>query len=115
MISKEDIDNILSHKGDVLGCDGARIGRIRRLFVDEVTGEPSWITTGAWLDPWEIFIPLQRAIVTAFNVLVPYTREKVRNAPRAEPFAYLSRWKEDLLYDYYEAPRPGTPMLRPFS
>jgi len=103
MISQENIDTILSRGGNVVGSDGDKIGSIGQIYLDDQTGEPSWVTAKTGLfGTSESFVPLQGADVDGNDVRVPYTKSQVKDAPRIDSDGSLSPEEEDQLYRHYE-------------
>ncbi|MHA7179592.1 DUF2382 domain-containing protein [Arthrobacter sp. MDB2-24] len=103
MITQEHIDTLLGNGGNVLGSDGEKIGSIGQVYLDDQTGEPSWVTAKTGLfGTSESFIPLQGADVEGHDVRVPYTKHQVKDAPRIETDGNLSPEEEDRLYRHYE-------------
>ena len=87
---------------DVVDVEGNKIGSIGQVYLDDMTGQPSWITvkTG-WFGLKETFVPLERAVAADGTITVPYTAEKVKDAPRVDPDKHLDADEESQLYAYY--------------
>ncbi|MDI9627013.1 MAG: PRC-barrel domain-containing protein [Acidobacteriota bacterium] len=87
---------------DVVDVNGKKIGSIGQVYLDDQTGEPSWVTvkTG-WFGLKETFVPLEQAVVSEGMITVPFTEEKVRDAPRVDPDQHLDADEEARLYSYY--------------
>lgn len=103
MIAQENIDTLLGNGGNVLGSDGEKIGSIGQVYLDDQTGEPSWVTAKTGLfGTSESFIPLQGADVEGHDIRVPYTKHQVKDAPRIDADGSLSPEEEDRLYRHYE-------------
>ena len=87
---------------DVVDVNGNKIGSIGQVYLDDQTGQPSWVTvkTG-WFGLKETFVPLEQAVVTEGTITVPYTEEKVKDAPRVDPDKHLDADEEAQLYAYY--------------
>ncbi|MFJ6002236.1 DUF2382 domain-containing protein [Arthrobacter sp. NPDC092385] len=103
MITQEHIDTLLGNGGNVLGSDGEKIGSIGQVYLDDQTGEPSWVTAKTGLfGTSESFVPLQGADIEGHDVRVPYTKHQVKDAPRVESDGNLSPEEEDRLYRHYE-------------
>ena len=106
--------------------DGSRIGRIGQVYLDDVTGEPQWLTVKTGLfGTNESFVPLAGASLSGPDVLVPYTQNQIRNAPNIEHSGHLDAAEEEELYDHYQlaydtrdtgydssTPRPDEAMTR---
>jgi uncharacterized protein (TIGR02271 family) len=103
MITQQNIDTLLGNGGNVLGSDGEKIGSIGQVYLDDQTGEPSWVTAKTGLfGTSESFVPLQGADVSGHDVRVPYTKSQVKDAPRVDSDGSLSPEEEDRLYRHYE-------------
>ncbi|MEC5199562.1 uncharacterized protein (TIGR02271 family) [Arthrobacter sp. PL16] len=103
MITQNHIDTLLGNGGNVVGSDGEKIGSIGQVYLDDQTGEPSWVTAKTGLfGTSESFVPLQGADVEGHDVRVPYSKHQVKDAPRVESDGNLSPEEEDRLYRHYE-------------
>ena len=49
----------------------------------------------------ESFVPLQGARLEGSDVVVPYTKDQVKDAPRVDTDGHLEPSEEDRLYDHY--------------
>lgn len=87
---------------DVIDVDGNKIGSIGQVYLDDQTGQPTWVTvkTG-WFGLKETFVPLEQAVLAEGTITVPYTEEKVKEAPRVDPDKHLDANEEAELYGYY--------------
>jgi len=98
MISTEEVHALMSGQsiGDVLGEDGTKIGRIGQVYLDDQTSRPEWITTRTGMfGNGETFVPLARARVSGTDVVVPFDKDRVKDAPRvAESDGHLSQEQE---------------------
>ena len=88
--------------GNVVSTDGGKIGGIGQIYLDDATGDPTWVTAKTGLfGTKESFVPLEGARVQGDDVLVGYDKDKVKDAPRVDPDGNLSPEEEDQLYSYY--------------
>lgn len=102
MITKEQIDSLLAGKANVVGSDGEKIGSVGQVYLDDTTGNPSWVTANTGLFGLsETFIPLDGAQVSGDEVRVPYTKDRVKDAPNLDPDGHISEDEQDRLYEYY--------------
>ncbi len=109
MISTEQVQDLLNG-GTVVGEDGAKIGKIGQVYLDDRTGEPEWVTvkTGMFGSD-ESFVPLAQANAQGSEVQVPYNKDMIKDAPRVEDAdAHLEPAEEDALYRYYGLGDPGS-------
>ncbi|GAA1435076.1 PRC and DUF2382 domain-containing protein [Microlunatus lacustris] len=88
--------------GNVVSTDGGKIGGIGQIYLDDSTGDPTWVTAKTGLfGTKESFVPLEGARVQGDDVVVGYDKDKVKDAPRVDPDGSLSPEEEDSLYSYY--------------
>jgi uncharacterized protein (TIGR02271 family) len=102
MITQNDIDGILSGRGNVLDSNGSKVGSVGQVYLDDQTGDPSWVTVKTGLfGTHESFAPLQGANVNGDDVTIAYSKDQVKDAPRIESDGNLSPEEEDRLYRHY--------------
>jgi uncharacterized protein (TIGR02271 family) len=82
--------------------DGAKIGRVDEIYVDDRTGEPSWLTVHTGLLASRTnFVPLRDARASGDDLQVPYTKHEVKDAPHIEPGGHLEPAEEERLFQHY--------------
>ncbi|WNB86697.1 PRC and DUF2382 domain-containing protein [Cellulomonas sp. ATA003] len=103
MVTTSEIQSLLTSGGTVIGTDGDKIGKVGQVFLDDVSGNPEWVTASTGLfGTAESFIPLTQATVQGDQIVVPYDKAKVKGAPRVEDSdGHLSETEEAELYRYY--------------
>ena len=102
MISNQQVEGLMSASGNVLGADGDKIGSVGTFYLDDQTNEPAWVTVNTGLfGTSETFVPLSEATVEGVDVLVPYSKDEVKNAPQIESDGSISAEEEVTLYRYY--------------
>lgn len=101
MMSTESAAQLLE-RGEVVGSDGESIGRVAQVYLDDQSGQPSWVTvkTG-WFGSSESFVPLGAASIDGDTVRVPYDKDRIKGAPHHETDESLSEQNEQDLYSYY--------------
>ncbi|UZX02278.1 DUF2382 domain-containing protein [Arthrobacter sp. CDRTa11] len=103
MLTRENIENLLNRGGNVVASDGEKIGSIGQLYADDDTGEPTWVTVKTGLfGTSQSFVPVEGARIDGDDLVVPYTKDHVKDAPRVEADGHLEPDEEDRLYDHYE-------------
>ncbi|MDP9989368.1 uncharacterized protein (TIGR02271 family) [Arthrobacter oryzae] len=103
MLTNENIEALLSNGGDVLSQDGAKIGSIGQVYADDETGQPDWVTVKTGLfGTSESFVPLEGATVQGHDLVVPYSKDLVKDAPRVDADGHLEPEEEDRLYTHYQ-------------
>jgi len=101
-ITQTQLQNLASSGGDVFSADGQKIGRIGQVYVDDSTGEPSFVTVKTGLfGTAESFVPLQDATVTGGDIRVGYSKDEVKDAPRVDPDGRITPEEEQRLYAHY--------------
>ncbi len=81
---------------------GSRIGTIDVIYLDEHTGQPEWALTHTGLfGTSSTFVPLVHAFQSDNDVLVPYDKQLVKDAPRIDPDQHLSEAEERQLWRHY--------------
>lgn len=103
MISTQQVQELLGNDGTVVGQGDAKIGKIGQVFLDDQTSEPEWVTVKTGLfGGAESFIPLKDARVSGNVIHVPFSKDKVKDAPRVDDSeGHLSQDEEAELYRYY--------------
>ena len=102
MLAKEHIDDLLQRNGNVLSTDGDKIGSIGQVYADDDNGQPTWVTAKTGLfGTSESFVPLEGARAEGDDILVPYTKDQVKDAPRVDTDGHLEPAEEERLYAHY--------------
>jgi uncharacterized protein (TIGR02271 family) len=95
--------------GNVVSASGDKIGSIGQIYLDDQTGEPTFVTANTGLFGLkQSFVPLQGARVEGEDLVVDYDKETVKDAPRIDDDGSLSPEEEDELYAYYGLGGAGT-------
>jgi uncharacterized protein (TIGR02271 family) len=94
--------------GQMLGStaydnEGGKIGKVGQLFLDDSTGRPEFITINTGLfGTSESFVPVQNARMDGDSVIVPFPKDKVKDAPSVDlDGGHLDEPEEQRLYEYY--------------
>jgi uncharacterized protein (TIGR02271 family) len=114
MITREQIPDVLGHTA----YDPAhkKLGQIGQVYVDDVTGQPEWITVRTGLfGTKETFVPVEPAELRDDEVVVPFQQDQIKDAPTVEAEGgHLAPEQEAQLYEYYgmryqpyAGPEPG--------
>jgi uncharacterized protein (TIGR02271 family) len=86
----------------LLDRDGSRIGTIDAIYLDDRTGQPEWALVNTGLFGTKAsFVPLIQAFQSDNDVLVPYDKQLVRDAPRVDVDQRLSEAEEQRLWRHY--------------
>jgi uncharacterized protein (TIGR02271 family) len=84
-------------------AEGNKIGKVGQLFLDDATGQPEFITINTGLfGTSESFVPVENARLDGERVVVPFTKDKVKDAPSVDLDGdHLDEADERRLYEYY--------------
>ena len=100
-IDQNNINDVLGQ--GVYGSDGAKIGEVGQVYLDDVTGKPEWVTvkTGMF-GTKESFVPVAQSQFADDGLRVPYDKDTVKDAPRVDADqGHLSKDEEAELYRHY--------------
>ncbi len=83
--------------------DDNKIGRVGRVYLDDQSGEPEWVTVQTGLfGTNESFLPLGQARLDGERLIVPIAKDAVQNAPHIDADSgHLSVEEEQRLYQHY--------------
>lgn len=82
--------------------DGEKVGSVGRVYVDDDTGKPDWVTVKTGLFGMkESFVPLAGARRVGSDLHVAHPKDSVKDAPRVDADAHLSVAEEEELYRHY--------------
>jgi uncharacterized protein (TIGR02271 family) len=88
---------------------GDKIGKVDQVYLDDQTGEPTWITVNTGLfGTSTTFVPLEGATFDGDALRVGYDKDRVKDAPRLDVDQHLERDQEDELYRYYGLSHAGS-------
>ncbi|TRV78020.1 DUF2382 domain-containing protein [Streptomyces sp. 130] len=86
----------------VYDTEGEKIGNVGRVYVDDNTGRPDWITVKTGLFGMkESFVPLAGARRVGSDLHISHGKDQVKDAPRVDADAHLSVSEEEELYRHY--------------
>ncbi|MBA3528187.1 MAG: PRC and DUF2382 domain-containing protein [Propionibacteriaceae bacterium] len=101
-MTTEQLTSVTGGSGNVLTTSGDKIGSIGQVYVDDTTGDPTWVTAKTGLfGTSESFVPLEGASVQGSDILVNYDKDTVKDAPRVDADGALSPEEEETLYSHY--------------
>lgn len=82
--------------------DGDKVGTIGQVYLDDHNGRPEWVTVNTGLfGTNESFVPLAEATLTDQELVVPYTKSQIKDAPNVDESSHLSEAEERDLYAHY--------------
>ena len=96
-----DVNAILS--STAYDTDGDKVGKVEQVFLDDNTGEPTFLTVNTGLfGAKESFVPAKDARQDGDRVVLPYQKDVIKDAPKVDADQHLSPAEEEELYRYYE-------------
>ncbi len=80
----------------------SKVGTISDVYVDDQTGQPSWLTVNTGLFGTKVhFVPLAGAQIHEDDVIVAFDKGLIKDAPSVDPDGNLSPDEEAALYTHY--------------
>ncbi len=102
MISETQVGNVVG--STAYTQDGDKVGKVGQLFLDDQTGQPEFVTVNTGLlGTSESFVPVSQASFESDRLLLPFSKDKIKDAPNVDLGAggHLDASEERRLYDYY--------------
>lgn len=102
-ITQSNLNDVLNNRGSVLGSSGDKIGSVEQFYVDDASGRIAWVsvTTGMF-GTSESYIPLDGATAQGSDIVVPYSKDQVKDAPKVNADGgALEADDQDALYRHY--------------
>jgi len=82
---------------------GNKIGSIGQVYLDDNTGQPDWITVNTGLFGMkENFAPLAGSSFTGDDLILPFDKTVVKDAPDVADASHLDADEQQSLYAYYQ-------------
>jgi len=100
MISSNDLPSLVGTK--VCDSSGDKIGTVGRVYLDDASGAPQWVTVSTGLfGTRESFLPITHAELADGVLTVPVTKDAVKDAPQIDGDGHLAAEQEAELYRHY--------------
>lgn len=98
-----------------LDSDGAKIGTVDEVYLDDATGEPEWAAVRTGLFSRDAFVPLEPSEVVDGQLRVPFPKALIKDAPDFGVGRHLSPEQEIQLYHHYgmDVPSAGSEAREP--
>lgn len=94
---------------EVVDREGARIGTVAQIWVDNVNGLPEWAEVAMGRTGRNTrYVPLRAADLGDGRMVVNYTRDEVERSPDVDP-RRSGRDEGEALYRHYRQPLPAPP------
>ena len=86
----------------VHGSDGAKLGKVEAVYLDNDTEAPEWVAVKSGLFGSHVsIVPLSQGSWDGNALTVPFDKDAIQAAPHHDPDAALSPQDEDDLYRHY--------------
>ena len=112
-LSRIDAERIAGTRGVVRDTAGGVVGSIVSVLLEEGTGKPSWVSVDRLGSHRGVFIPLADAWVDGTDIVLPYPKTVVDQAPPAADSRQLDPADELVLQTYYDSERAEPVDVRP--
>ena len=99
MISSTDLNQLAGKT--MHGADGQKIGKIVDVYESTDGADGTFVTVSTGLFGGHSFVPLTKASMQGSDVVVPYDKDLVKDAPRVEADEELTADEETRLYQHY--------------
>jgi sporulation protein YlmC with PRC-barrel domain len=88
---------------NAVDSDGEKIGKIEKIYLDNNTGQPTWVAiSSGLLGSGTDFAPMYNAHASGDDVVLGVTKQKVKDSPGIEDDdGHLEPHQEELLFEYY--------------
>ena len=107
MITRTEAKQLLDRAGAARTSAGDDLGPVQRIFLDEYTDWPSFFTIQSSSPSRETYVALHEATLEDGDLVVPYSLDRIQNAPQVDRDTDLTIREEDELFDYYDVPVDG--------
>ncbi len=88
---------------NAVDAQGNKIGSVGQVYLNDQTGEPDWITVNTGLFGMrESFAPLQGSSFNGENLVLPFDKAVVKDAPDVADSSHLDGDEQEHLYSYYQ-------------
>ncbi|WP_424214886.1 PRC-barrel domain-containing protein [Streptomyces sp. BI20] len=81
--------------------NGAKIGTVDEVYLDDATGVPEWAAVRTGIFSRDAFVPLEPSELVGDTLYVPFERSLIRDAPDFGVGRHLSPEQELQLYHHY--------------
>lgn len=101
MINENEIQQLTGHTA--YDSNGDKIGSVGHVFLDDETGQPEFASVNTGLFGMnESFVPLADARVEGDRLVVPFTKDQIKDAPNVDvDSGHLDQSEERRLYEHY--------------
>jgi len=88
---------------NAVDAQGDKIGKVGQVYLNDETGQPDWVTVNTgFFGMRESFAPLQGATFNGDELVLPFDKDVVKNAPDIADASHLDGDEQERLYSYYQ-------------
>jgi sporulation protein YlmC with PRC-barrel domain len=104
------LDQLSALRGKpVVDAHGEKIGEVDQVYFDEDTSEPKWVDVKRGVFGADhVLVPVEGATVADVELHVPYDKDHIESAPRAEEVKALSPDSDRKLEQHYGVSMSGS-------
>jgi stress response protein YsnF len=107
MTTTEELQNMEGQTA--VDANGAKLGKIGQIYVDDQTGQPLWVTiTTGMFGTKQSFAPLHGSRPDGGDLHLAVTKDMVTDAPGVEADGHIEDSENEALYTYYSGYLDGT-------
>ena len=107
MTTTEELQNMEGQTA--VDVNGAKLGKIGQIYVDDQTGQPLWVTiTTGMFGTKQNFAPLYGSRSDGGDLHLAVTKDMVTDAPGVEADGHIEDSENEALYTYYDGYLDGT-------
>ena len=107
MTTTEELQNMEGQTA--VDVNGAKLGKIGQIYVDDQTGQPLWVTiTTGMFGTKQSFAPLYGSRSDGGNLQLAVTKDMVQEAPGIEADGHIEDSENEALYTHYSGYLGGT-------
>lgn len=100
MISETQIRSVIG--STAYSTEGDKIGSVGQLYLDDSTGEPDFVSVNTGLFGMrESLVPIRDANLEGDRLVLPYSKDKIKDAPNLDSDGHLEPADEQRLYEHY--------------
>jgi uncharacterized protein (TIGR02271 family) len=100
MLRDDQIQGLIG--GTAVDEQGDKVGKIGMVYLDDQSGKPEWATVNTgFFGTSESFVPLAQATAEGDTLRLPYSKDKIKDAPTVDADRHLDAEQERELYSYY--------------
>ncbi|HEY0937871.1 MAG TPA: PRC-barrel domain-containing protein, partial [Trebonia sp.] len=101
MTTPQQWDNLIGLTA--VDADGAKVGQVGQVYLDEENGAPTWVTVSTGLfGTRESFAPLYGASPRDGQLVLAVSKQLVQDAPSVDNDGHLSEAEVTALYQHYD-------------